>query len=350
MNKLFFILSFTVCIASAVCQAGTDAAAFLQKGAGARALGMGEAYTSLSDDPSAVYWNPAGLAKVDKISVTAMGQSLGSAQWDTLASITPSYQFVGVAVPMKIFDKANLLGTNNTLGFGMLSNNLAGVSYNTVDSAGYIIRDTFDDSESAYFLSYGFSFLGQNDLSMGVTLRYITQTFTKIDGATAAGYDMVAGLMYDWDKKTRLGITIQRGAEISWANGHQDSSPLTTKLGMSRKFQPMKSVKSLSLLGSLDIVQQQDLPLYGYIGSELAFEPKVGFAIMSLDGIYLRLGVDGIALEDRFGNVSQLNNNLNACLGLGLKMNCFGYGLALDYVMGSYRLGGINSFSVNLYF
>ena len=32
-------------------------------GAGARALGMGSAYVALSFDATAVYWNPAGLAR-----------------------------------------------------------------------------------------------------------------------------------------------------------------------------------------------------------------------------------------------------------------------------------------------
>ncbi len=40
---------------------GTTGATFLKLGAGARAIGMGSAFTGLSDDASAIYWNPAGL-------------------------------------------------------------------------------------------------------------------------------------------------------------------------------------------------------------------------------------------------------------------------------------------------
>ncbi|MDE2490322.1 MAG: PorV/PorQ family protein, partial [Elusimicrobia bacterium] len=43
---------------------GTTAAEFLRLGAGARALGLGEAYTAAADDATALYWNPAGLARV----------------------------------------------------------------------------------------------------------------------------------------------------------------------------------------------------------------------------------------------------------------------------------------------
>ena len=41
---------------------GTAGLQFLKLGVDARAIGMGEAYTAVTDDISSVYWNPAGLA------------------------------------------------------------------------------------------------------------------------------------------------------------------------------------------------------------------------------------------------------------------------------------------------
>jgi len=38
-------------------------------GIGTRAIGMGGAFVALADDPSAIWWNPAGLSKVERLSV-----------------------------------------------------------------------------------------------------------------------------------------------------------------------------------------------------------------------------------------------------------------------------------------
>ena len=45
---------------------GTSVAQFLEIGVGAGATGMGEAYTVMAKDASAAFWNPAGLADVQK--------------------------------------------------------------------------------------------------------------------------------------------------------------------------------------------------------------------------------------------------------------------------------------------
>lgn len=47
-------------------------AIFLQIAPGARAGGMGEAFVAIADDATATYWNPAGLAWMDKRELTLM--------------------------------------------------------------------------------------------------------------------------------------------------------------------------------------------------------------------------------------------------------------------------------------
>ncbi len=48
------------------------AGAFMDDGGGARALALGGAFTAVSDDPSAAYWNPAGLSLTTERSLLLM--------------------------------------------------------------------------------------------------------------------------------------------------------------------------------------------------------------------------------------------------------------------------------------
>ena len=71
---ILLLLVFVVAILQAqtqnyrsnVSKRGTTAANFLEIGVGARALAMGSAFTALADDPSAIYWNAGGLAKLNR--------------------------------------------------------------------------------------------------------------------------------------------------------------------------------------------------------------------------------------------------------------------------------------------
>ena len=95
--------------------ADSHAAPYLRMGVGARALGMGGAFTAIADDATAAYWNPAGLVKIEHIEATFMyaanmsveqlGQHLGL---DSLAylSLNGLLESTGVADPEANFCKA----------------------------------------------------------------------------------------------------------------------------------------------------------------------------------------------------------------------------------------------------
>ncbi|HMI32449.1 MAG TPA: PorV/PorQ family protein [Candidatus Limnocylindrales bacterium] len=57
---------------SAFAATGEAGFAFLKLGIGARPMGMGSAYVALADDPTAIYWNPAGLAAAEGAQVAVM--------------------------------------------------------------------------------------------------------------------------------------------------------------------------------------------------------------------------------------------------------------------------------------
>ncbi len=53
-------------------QAGETGLSFLKLGVGGRALGMGEAYTAVASDPTAMYYNPAALSQTDNSQILLM--------------------------------------------------------------------------------------------------------------------------------------------------------------------------------------------------------------------------------------------------------------------------------------
>ena len=68
MNKKLIAVFFAL---GSLLLASPSHAAFEQIGAGARAIGMASAFTAISDDVHAVYYNPAGLPQVRRPEFTA---------------------------------------------------------------------------------------------------------------------------------------------------------------------------------------------------------------------------------------------------------------------------------------
>ncbi|MEW6609072.1 MAG: hypothetical protein AB1414_16785 [bacterium] len=60
----FLILLGLLSVQKVEAKAGKTSYSFLKIGIGARALGLGSAFVGLADDPTAIYWNPAGLSQI----------------------------------------------------------------------------------------------------------------------------------------------------------------------------------------------------------------------------------------------------------------------------------------------
>ena len=98
-RAFMLVLSVIVTLASALkfayAEDGSHTAEFLSHGVGARALGMGGAFVSIADDATAAYWNPAGLAKVEKHAFSIMySDSFGAAEGGFLNKGIVEYNFV----------------------------------------------------------------------------------------------------------------------------------------------------------------------------------------------------------------------------------------------------------------
>ena len=93
----FFFITFILLnlaqgqFVSNVSKVGITAATFLEIEVGARAIGMGGAFVAVANDATAIFWNPAGIARLPR------GEAiLIHTNW----LVGTNFDFVGVVVPM----------------------------------------------------------------------------------------------------------------------------------------------------------------------------------------------------------------------------------------------------------
>ena len=116
-------------------RAGTSSGAFLKIGVGARAVGMGEAFVAVANDPSTIVWNPAGLASILRKEVQFSHAAWpADISYDMLVCVLPSRRLGGslafqvgmLGTRIDETDEYHPYGTGTTFTY---SDFVAGVAY-----------------------------------------------------------------------------------------------------------------------------------------------------------------------------------------------------------------------------
>jgi long-subunit fatty acid transport protein len=102
LMKKFLIILFMIIITAPVSllkaqslnKVGTSAGQFLKLGLGARAIGMGGAYSTMEGDINSIYWNPAGIARIEN-----RAASFSHVDW----FMDVNYDFAAFATQMQDF-------------------------------------------------------------------------------------------------------------------------------------------------------------------------------------------------------------------------------------------------------
>lgn len=231
--NLFFVIAFFF-LSSPVFslgQSGVELDLF-GGGVGARALGMGGAFTAVVDNVDSPYWNPAGLSRLRASEITTM---------QTRLSTDADHYYVSYAAPWW----GGAFGLSWVqVGLGRISRTSAEVDGNNeVQNLG-----TFDHYSNAYLLSYGRQL---NDrLAFGLTFKYINSSMSDISGGESSGYSLSPGLLVEIPdpllnglEKILLGLKVDELiSRQSWTSGFEEQFAPRVRLGLACQFRKLGTI------------------------------------------------------------------------------------------------------------
>jgi len=170
---------------------GGQAGAFLRLGAGARASAMGNAYTSVADEASAIYWNPASLGFLPRPQLLGMYSAL---------SLERRHSFVAYAQP-------NLI-KGFSIGAGWLHSGVGEIDGR--DAFGNP-SEKFDNAENAFLFGVAWR---RSFLAVGATAKYLRHSLAN---NSASGSSLDIGLQLRLKEFLAIGFVAQDlFGEMKW--------------------------------------------------------------------------------------------------------------------------------------
>lgn len=314
-----------------VSKTGTTAAAFLQIDVGARACGMGGAFTATANDVSAIYWNPAGIARMKQGEASFVHtQWIADVRFDHLAAVIPvtGDLWLGAFTSMVTMDEMAVRTVDYPEGTG----------------------EMFEASDLAIGITGAWTLTDR--LSIGWNAKYIHQQIWHMSASSVAA-DF--GLLFVTPfAGTRLGMSVAnfgpdmqmtgRDTKIYYdpdpnspgnneripanVETEQWSLPLTFRVGVANE---ILEGRSGQLTLAMDAVHPNDNYEYLNLGAEYSYRDwafvRVGWRTLFLDateqgltagaGIrYYMVGTTAFIMDIAYADFGRLDNVIRYSLGL----------------------------------
>ena len=251
---LLLSIFISLAVAQDVEKVGTSAAAFLRVPVGARAVAMGGAFVAQSNDVSSLFWNPGGLALLNR--------------YELLVDHTPwlpglSFNFIALAIPLQGY---------GTMGISVTSLGTEKMDVTTPDQP-MGIGETFDAASVAVGIS--FSRRLTERFSMGATVKYVNE---RIFNSTATGFALDIGAVYTTPfEGVRFGFSISNFGTKMQMSGDD--------LNLRVDIAPDQRGNNQSVVGQLK-TDRFDMPLIMRVGLAWdALNSDFNRLTISLDGL-----------------------------------------------------------------
>jgi len=215
---IFFVL---VCSISNLFAVSEAALLFLLISPHACVAGMGEAFVAISDDVSAIYWNPAGLAFQKDKQFTSM-----YAKWLPQFNLSDLYYIFGAY-------RQSIEGLG-TVGINITYLNLG--EQNITDETSPDVIGTFNSNEWAVFLAYA-TLLSEN-LGVGLNFRFIRSNLAQVEVGAQKGVGVANAFALDFGvlkkhffiDRLNFGLNVSNiGPKITYINASQ-ADPILTNI------------------------------------------------------------------------------------------------------------------------
>jgi len=209
------VLGLLLCALLPQAVLAADAGSFLRIGVGARALGMGGAFVALADDPTAIYWNPAGLASLESGELASM--------YTNQFGLGAHFSFLAFSQPW---------GEKKGWAVGIVNLSLGQIPITALDEHGRpIVIGYTGSSETALLLAYAQTLFRS---SLGITIKGIRQALAD---ESSLGFGIDFGAKVPLFENLSLGAILRTGF-VNWSTGEKVVFPAQAILGMAYRLFP----------------------------------------------------------------------------------------------------------------
>jgi hypothetical protein len=313
------------------------AGSFLEIPVGAKALGLGGAFTAIADDGTAFYWNPSGASLVESKLLSGMYSS----QYGPIGSPLASFYFVGWTMPV-----SSLAVSMNWVRFAVSDipryddlPRYPSVQDRYERAKTAVIDETFSDTEDAFIFSVarnnkvdfnlGWSYFSiPIEIPLGVNFKLIRQSLAA---SLASGFGIDAGGMLrfnlkdfffsnDWPSVS-VGMTMKDigGTRMTWTQtGRPQEIPQSLAYGVAIQ-QPLRFIDCMVTLSG-DYVNRYEGE--ESLGLEVEYRRQFNFRLGRNDhALTVGAGVDFNFFHVDYAYLADSERQLGQVHRLGLSFN-----------------------------